>query len=1212
MERRRGVLLLVVLSTLIVFLLLGTLLLTQSTRSRTAARAFATMNASSASNGALARDVLDEALMQLIRGTATDDQTDPSENSILLDKYHTPGRDTDGDGSLDQWSDGPLSGEAIGIQYWPTNVRRPLLKVVINSLKDLAGTSVAPNYEALNGRIMTFLSPASKAGTQSSYRILRTIASSGNYECYLANMSPAPGSVLPIWASASETCPVHINDPEFQIESHDSFTDDIWLTEIRNLDQGIPKVLRPAFEATSSDGNGDGVHDSLDVDNDGDGLPDGVWRNPRIFQDRILSDGTQFEFDVSYLVRDLDSRLNINAHSMTPFQDVDWNVSSLTNPSLTQSDLDKEPPGLGWGVADVQARWAFPTATFPHRVWSIGAKGLTLTGRTSDANDGPTAIRHPYIGTVAGRFGHNELPGQTEAYSLSPFELLLYKANMLGVDLKSLAKVVVADGQLSYLFPTNTTYVQYPLLSSPPKPSEFAPFQYQNSPYKMRLDHSAGRVNERDNSYTRDAIFSLTELERVLRLYDNNANALPQRLAALLHSDLEQSQQIITTDSWDTPAIVGKHPDDSEPIKDKIVEYFRSKSLDPYVFLSPDVSAGLRFDINRPCSTHAQKQRYCKDLFVLLVSLGAQADADLAQWVVNVMDYRDPDSTITSFEWDEDFTDGWDPESNATNPVDPTDPSKRNPVFGSEKPELVLAQTLGWNDPPGQGSDGELFAVIYRPKGESVRVPGSSSPIEYAPLDEALSVSSTDNDLDLGKILTGGDATTPIWRLHYYELSDPDDPFSITGPEKYVLFSTVGTLEPNHNLNPNVGPIVPHGLDNASASQITPSNDEDHLGPGDYLVVGPDSSTQVTVDTTDQRVAALPIEYGAEMQIDDAGRAGNGRYVVTLERLRDPDQAFDITNNPYVPIDSVSVKWNNKNSNYKSFARQDPDFWETPQTAVNDNPNSDRLPYSDVLNPTQLKPLSWPNRPFISQVELACIPPGTGRDIFDNIRLPVPSDDDYYYLTDTDPAPFNNAVTGETQEQIAERLLAVTYVPSRFKGSSIKVTPSDLSSVGFENWPADAPQLPTWREAGRVNVNLVPREVAPASGYEQHRVWKALLGKSVTDSVAGASSPFSSAESIHELLAVNETDQLYFDTASSQSTEHPVLGYRTAIKLGNVGTIRSNVFAVWITLRVTNTQTQATTSHRLFAIVDRSIPVAFAPGQNLNSANTIRLKRYLD
>ena len=245
-ESRRGVLLLVVLSTLIVFLLLGTLLLTQSTRSRTAARAFATINASSSSNGALARDVLDEALMQLIRGTATDDQTDPSENSILLDKYHTPGRDTDGDGSLDQWSDGPLSGEATGIQYWPTNVRRPLLKVVINSLKDLAGNSVSPNYEALNGRIMTFLPPASKAGTQSSYRILRTIASSGNYECYLANMSPAPGSVLPIWASASETCPVHINDPEFQIESHDSFTDDIWLTEIRNLDQGIPRQMQSA------------------------------------------------------------------------------------------------------------------------------------------------------------------------------------------------------------------------------------------------------------------------------------------------------------------------------------------------------------------------------------------------------------------------------------------------------------------------------------------------------------------------------------------------------------------------------------------------------------------------------------------------------------------------------------------------------------------------------------------------------------------------------------------------------------------------------------------------------------------------------------------------------------------------------------------------------------------------------------------------------
>ena len=113
---------------------------------------------------------------------------------------------------------------------------------------------------------------------------------------------------------------------------------------------------------------------------------------------------------------------------------------------------------------------------------------------------------------------------------------------------------------------------------------------------------------------------------------------------------------------------------------------------------------------------------------------------------------------------------------------------------------------------------------------------------------------------------------------------------------------------------------------------------------------------------------------------------------------------------------------------------------------------------------------------------------------------------------------------------------------------------------------------------------------------------------------SAATSPFSAntvAKSTSDLLGLGTPGQLFRDT-NSQANRHPLLAYKTAIKLANVGTIRSNVFVVWITLRVKNAQTQASTYHRLFAIVDRSIPVAFAPGENLNSAKTIRLKRYLD
>ena len=51
--------------------------------------------------------------------------------------------------------------------------------------------------------------------------------------------------------------------------------------------------------------------------------------------------------------------------------------------------------------------------------------------------------------------------------------------------------------------------------------------------------------------------FSLTELERILRHFDTDVNALPQRLAGLLGDEVQRARLFLTTDSWDTPALTG-------------------------------------------------------------------------------------------------------------------------------------------------------------------------------------------------------------------------------------------------------------------------------------------------------------------------------------------------------------------------------------------------------------------------------------------------------------------------------------------------------------------------------------------------------------------------------------------------------------------------------------------------------------------------------
>jgi hypothetical protein len=56
------------------------------------------------------------------------------------------------------------------------------------------------------------------------------------------------------------------------------------------------------------------------------------------------------------------------------------------------------------------------------------------------------------------------------------------------------------------------------------------------------------------------------------------------------------------------------------------------------------------------------------------------------------------------------------------------------------------------------------------------------------------------------------------------------------------------------------------------------------------------------------------------------------------------------------------------------------------------------------------------------------------------------------------------------------------------------------------------------------------------------------------------------------------------------------------------------MFAAWITVETTDSSPGAPppVTRRLFAIIDRSIPVGYSQGEDLNVRDTIRLVRYLD
>ena len=82
---------------------------------------------------------------------------------------------------------------------------------------------------------------------------------------------------------------------------------------------------------------------------------DDAWKNT-IFPNRTLPNGDTLEFQVSYLVHDLDSRFNVNAHGSLDYAKKAPN--SWTTPSdwgtIPQEITDEQiEPGFGWGVADI-------------------------------------------------------------------------------------------------------------------------------------------------------------------------------------------------------------------------------------------------------------------------------------------------------------------------------------------------------------------------------------------------------------------------------------------------------------------------------------------------------------------------------------------------------------------------------------------------------------------------------------------------------------------------------------------------------------------------------------------------------------------------------------------------------------------------------------------------------------------------------------------
>lgn len=533
-HQRRGMLLLMVLSMLTLFLLIGTLGLVLATRARESARAFAAASVSQTGSSALARSLLDEALMMLIRGPSGG--AGQLTESLLADKY------------------GP---------FVEGQLTAPLT-TVSGSTFLLAGNITGIDTSQpirLNGRIVTFVPAANDSASVTSYRIVEVIKDSTTFR--LANTKPSP----PITPPTIFPCRAIINGREFDgsgsNEAYDAFDgNNTFLTGVKTTPPSVT-VTRAAFAANPSD--------PREFDNDGDGVPDGV-NAPKIFPDRSSSTGSTLSFKVSYLVLDLDGRINLNAHGQpTGAPTPDYGPAALDISSI-----------IG-GAAGFQRL--------------VNGGTTPVAAMTSSSNQWRPA---PFwAGALDGRYGN----------------------------------VATTD------------------------------------PYTLRLDLDAARPAEPKTRLNKTSPFTFSELERVLRQFDDDAPTLPLRLAGLLDDASQRLRTLATTDSWDSPGL---------PMQalSQLVTWLATPS-NAMSSLPPEVQAGLRFNINRdlPGNGVPEKQKFFEDFYTFVVAMGAPATEATAQWVANVVDFRDIDSAANSF--------------------DP--PGGLPKVNGVEPSSLTPAQN-GWND----------------------------------------------------------------------------------------------------------------------------------------------------------------------------------------------------------------------------------------------------------------------------------------------------------------------------------------------------------------------------------------------------------------------------------------------------------------------------------------------------------------------------------
>ncbi len=645
--------------------------------------------------------------------------------------------------------------------------------------------------------------------------------------------------------------------------------------------------LRPYTFAQDIDGDGmlevnpNGTSDDM-IDSDGDGVKDAVFIDIGL---PIQSDksGRLFKPLVAYRIEDFDGKININAHGSLTHVSVDGQIASELSPYDVADAFGQNgrpPLGQGLGPAEINpvadpsnpSDFRFDAATFDqllrgNKKWE-GRYGA----------DGQPGIDGLDYWSRHKLFGHPRGPSNVEN---GDFGTVGYRFST-AMDIHSRFRVFVPNprGPTSYPDPNIPTFPSGQpginmLVSS--RTDEFADHPYETD-FSPRVRGGAG-----------DRLFSAQELERVLRPNDRDSYLLPQRLTELLGSGGWANS--ITTDSWETKgseslflltSIAGHMKNSSNAA-------YNGMTIDQLIPLAsqlvgPEIYNGLPLNLNREWgngfddnvngtvdemaaptpevegTTNDQgrfvsvqmnpedsnpRLTFARNLYVLtLAATTIEVDFNrdqavsqleretyrkqIAQWAINVVDFRDADSINTPFEFDLDPFNGWDVDGNIATDTEPD----REVVWGIERPELLITETIAGHDvrteDDGSGNDESrlrpnafAFVELYNPWTQSNM--SQSLPAELYGTD--LNVGP---GVDVSRETRSGHS---VWRLVSADTTVDEDihrVFYLGASPAPDTIPIVYTAPVSHNQSPSIVPpgwtcvVGPRGFSDGNGGFLTP------------------------------------------------------------------------------------------------------------------------------------------------------------------------------------------------------------------------------------------------------------------------------------------------------------------------------------------------------------------------------------------------------